>query len=86
MDSTSRLLCDIFSVTIECEKVFICLYQTVLHHYFCAFDPIFHSRVLWGKKECIIISSVSISTYFSQMNRDKRDITVLENSIDHICT
>ena len=54
MDSTSCLLCDIFSARIECEKLFICLYQTVLHHYFYAFDPIFHSRVLW-KKECIII-------------------------------
>ena len=50
MDSTSCLLCDIFSARIECEKLFICLYQTVLHHYFYAFDPIFHSRVLWGKK------------------------------------
>ena len=62
MDSTSRLLCDIFSATIECEKVFICLYQTVLHHYFCAFDPIFHSRVLWGKRmhDHIYISTVYV--------------------------
>ena len=68
MDSTSRLLCDIFSATIECEKVFICLYQTVLHHYFCAFDPIFHSRVLWEKRMHTHIIS---TTHFFLMNLEQ---------------
>ena len=71
MDSTSRLLCDIFSATIECEKVFICLYQTVLHHYTSVHLIPFFILEAFGEKECTITSSVIISTYFFRMNLEQ---------------
>ena len=69
MDSTSRLLCDIFSATIECEKVFICLYQTVLHHYTSVHLIPFFILESFGEKR--MHNHIYISIYFSRMNLEQ---------------